>query len=206
VALSFALVIHFKTLFWVDWEAPDDFHPDATDSVQDYEKNAFLDLGKPLLRQVWEANFRCVASVRLLTSATHIPLHSKSYYLQQVHQPRHLKESARLFGPDVLEVCWNIPTLFLFFLFLKLMFNRCAHERSGMLCLYFGLLLLCICSCGLSSNLLDPYPTLWIILHCQWHIYPSYPRTLSRRLWHVSSSEISSGPFWNIRCIGSYST
>ena len=29
---------------------------------------------------------------------------SKSYYLQQVHQPRHLSKSARLFGPDVLEV------------------------------------------------------------------------------------------------------
>src|ERR1700722_5975279 len=29
---------------------------------------------------------------------------SKSYYLQQVHQPRHLPESARLFGPDILEV------------------------------------------------------------------------------------------------------
>lgn len=29
---------------------------------------------------------------------------SKSYYLQQVHQPRHLSKSARLLGPDVLEV------------------------------------------------------------------------------------------------------
>jgi 4-hydroxysphinganine ceramide fatty acyl 2-hydroxylase len=90
-----------------DWEAPDDFHPDATDLVQDYEKNAFLDLNKPLLRQVWEANF------------------SKSYYLQQVHQPRHLKESARLFGPNVLEMCtrtewyvvpiiWTPITVYLF--------------------------------------------------------------------------------------------
>ena len=32
------------------------------------------------------------------------PLSSKSYYLKQVHQPRHLKESARLFGPAMLEV------------------------------------------------------------------------------------------------------
>lgn len=32
------------------------------------------------------------------------PLSSKSYYLKQVHQPRHLKESARLFGPTMLEV------------------------------------------------------------------------------------------------------
>ena len=29
---------------------------------------------------------------------------SKAYYLQQVHQPRHLPKSARLFGPDILEV------------------------------------------------------------------------------------------------------
>ena len=31
-------------------------------------------------------------------------LHSKSYYLKQVHQPRHLPHPARFFGPDVLEV------------------------------------------------------------------------------------------------------
>ena len=30
---------------------------------------------------------------------------SKSYYMQQVHQPRHLAESPRLFGPWYLEVC-----------------------------------------------------------------------------------------------------
>jgi len=29
---------------------------------------------------------------------------SKNFYLQQVHQPRHLSESARLFGPAYLEV------------------------------------------------------------------------------------------------------
>ncbi|KAJ7857257.1 hypothetical protein B0H14DRAFT_2578407 [Mycena olivaceomarginata] len=63
-----------------DWEAPDDFHPEETDSAEDYKKNEFLDLSKPLIRQVWEGHF------------------SKSYYLQQVHQPRHLPESARLLG------------------------------------------------------------------------------------------------------------
>ncbi|PPQ75994.1 hypothetical protein CVT26_005946 [Gymnopilus dilepis] len=81
-----------------DWEATDDFHPDTTDTAQDYEKNTFLDLRKPLLRQVWEADF------------------SKSYYLQQVHQPRHLSESARLFGPEILEMCtrteWYVVPLF----------------------------------------------------------------------------------------------
>ena len=41
---------------------------------------------------------------------------SKSYYLKQVHQPRHLHESARLFGPTILEMCtrteWYIVPLF----------------------------------------------------------------------------------------------
>jgi 4-hydroxysphinganine ceramide fatty acyl 2-hydroxylase len=44
-----------------NWEAPDDFHPDDTDSVEDFEKNQFLDLRKPLLRQIWEANFSASA-------------------------------------------------------------------------------------------------------------------------------------------------
>jgi 4-hydroxysphinganine ceramide fatty acyl 2-hydroxylase len=79
-----------------DWDAPDDFHPEETDSAADFSKNQFLDLSKPLFRQVWEGNF------------------SKSYYLQQIHQPRHLNESARFFGPDVLEmltrtVWWVVP-------------------------------------------------------------------------------------------------
>ncbi|KAG8681508.1 fatty acid alpha-hydroxylase, partial [Ceratobasidium sp. 395] len=69
-----------------DWVATDDFHPDATDTAADFEKAQFLDLRKPLLRQVWESNF------------------SKNFYLQQVHQPRHVKDSARLFGPDYLEI------------------------------------------------------------------------------------------------------
>ncbi|KAF7761528.1 hypothetical protein Agabi119p4_9520 [Agaricus bisporus var. burnettii] len=80
-----------------DWEA-DDFHPEDTDSAKDFEKNEFLDLRKPLLRQVWETNF------------------SKAYYLQQVHQPRHLPYSARLFGPDILEMFtvtkWYVVPMF----------------------------------------------------------------------------------------------
>ncbi|KAI9568120.1 hypothetical protein HD554DRAFT_821763 [Boletus coccyginus] len=70
-----------------DWEATDDFHPEDTDSAEDFAKTQFLNLREPLLWQMWNANF------------------SKSYYLKQVHQPRHLKESARLFGPTVLELC-----------------------------------------------------------------------------------------------------
>ncbi|KAK7451131.1 fatty acid alpha-hydroxylase [Stygiomarasmius scandens] len=81
-----------------DWEATDDFHPDDTDEAKDLEKYQFLDLRKPLLRQVWEANF------------------SKAYYLRQIHQPRHLSESARLFGNDILELAtrtkWFVVPIF----------------------------------------------------------------------------------------------
>ncbi|GJE86566.1 fatty acid hydroxylase [Phanerochaete sordida] len=83
-----------------DWEATDDFEPEETDTMKDFEKNQFLDLRKPLLQQVWQANW------------------SKSYYLIQVHQPRHLVESAPMFGQPYLEVftktAWYvIPTLWL---------------------------------------------------------------------------------------------
>ncbi|KAG1815245.1 uncharacterized protein BJ212DRAFT_266635 [Suillus subaureus] len=70
-----------------DWEAPDDFHPEDTNSAEDFEKTQFLDLRTPLLQQMWQANF------------------SKSFYLKQVHQPRHLQDSARLFAYDIFEVC-----------------------------------------------------------------------------------------------------
>lgn len=69
----------------------DDFKPSATDESSDYKKHKFLDLSKPLIRQVWESNF------------------TKEFYLQQVHSPRHLKEPARLFGPDYLEVFTRTP-------------------------------------------------------------------------------------------------
>jgi len=69
-----------------NWVPTENFKPDETDVSTDYEKNQFLDLRKPLLLQFFYANF------------------SKSYYLQQIHQPRHVVQSARLFGPDCLEV------------------------------------------------------------------------------------------------------
>jgi len=87
-----------ETIVRDDWEATDDFHPDNTDSAVDYEKNQFLDLRKPLFMQMWRAKF------------------SKSYYLKQVHQPRHLPEPARLFGPDILEIftrtVWYVVPIF----------------------------------------------------------------------------------------------
>lgn len=68
-----------------DWVA-ENFHPEDTDILADMKKNKFLDLDRPLFLQVWRANF------------------SKEFYLEQVHQPRHVKGSARLFGPDILEM------------------------------------------------------------------------------------------------------
>ena len=70
----------------VDWVPREDFHPDETDTLADFNRNKFLDLSKPLLVQVWNAPW------------------TKEYYLSQVHNPRHLKESARLFGNPILEV------------------------------------------------------------------------------------------------------
>ena len=43
-----------------DWVATDDFTPEDTDEAADYEKNQFLDLRKPLMRQMWNSNFRYV--------------------------------------------------------------------------------------------------------------------------------------------------
>lgn len=43
-----------------EWVATDDFTPEDTDEAADYEKNQFLDLRKPLMRQMWDCNFRYV--------------------------------------------------------------------------------------------------------------------------------------------------
>ncbi|ORX34789.1 hypothetical protein BD324DRAFT_653047 [Kockovaella imperatae] len=92
-----------------DWVPREDFHPDETDTLADFNRNKFLDLSKPLLVQVWNAPW------------------TKEYYLSQVHNPRHLKESARLFDNDYLEALtrtkwyvvplfWGPITIFLFYL------------------------------------------------------------------------------------------
>ncbi|KAL5514214.1 hypothetical protein ACEPAG_2302 [Sanghuangporus baumii] len=75
-----------ETIVSDNWVADENYHPENTDELKDFEKNQFLDLRRPLIRQVWEANF------------------SKNYYLKQVHQPRHLPEPIRLFGPSYLEI------------------------------------------------------------------------------------------------------
>ena len=82
----FSIVLRALNSVSQDWVPEDDFHPEETDTAKDFEKNQFLDLRRPMLLQLLQANF------------------SKSYYLQQVHQPRHLSDSAPLFGPVYLEV------------------------------------------------------------------------------------------------------
>jgi len=63
-----------------------------TDVAEDYKKNKFLDLSKPLFLQVWRGNF------------------SKEFYLDQVHKPRHVKGgiSAPFFG-NFLEPLTKTP-------------------------------------------------------------------------------------------------
>lgn len=73
----------------------EDFSPDDTDAAGDFQQHQFLDLTKPLIPQVWFAHF------------------DKSFYLEQVHIPRHVKGSAPLFGPWYLEMFtkteWFVP-------------------------------------------------------------------------------------------------
>jgi hypothetical protein len=92
-----------------DWVPREDFHPDETDALADYNRNKFLDLSQPLLMQVWRAKF------------------TKEYYLSQVHNPRHLKESARLFGNSFLEVSYADLVV------KHLLICSLSHVRSGML-------------------------------------------------------------------------
>ncbi|KAF8975021.1 fatty acid alpha-hydroxylase [Entomortierella lignicola] len=72
----------------------------ATDIAADVKKEKFLDLSKPLLYQLWKANY------------------PKDFYMKQVHIPRHLPYSARVFESDFFEVFsrtpwWLVPILWL---------------------------------------------------------------------------------------------
>ncbi|KAF9581740.1 fatty acid alpha-hydroxylase [Lunasporangiospora selenospora] len=61
-----------------------------TDLAAD-KKTKFLDLNQPLLFQLWSGKF------------------SKAFYLEQVHIPRHLSGSARIFGSPFLELFTKTP-------------------------------------------------------------------------------------------------
>ncbi|SNX85357.1 probable SCS7 - required for hydroxylation of ceramide [Melanopsichium pennsylvanicum] len=69
----------------------DDFKPKETDFHSDYNTTKFLDLNKALIPQMLGAHF------------------SKEFYLEQVHSPRHLKNPARFFDQDYLEMFTRTP-------------------------------------------------------------------------------------------------
>lgn len=71
-----------KTIYAATGMSSADDLSKETDFGSDYKAHKFLDLGKPLLPQVWNGGF------------------SKDFYLEQVHRPRHYKggASAPLFG------------------------------------------------------------------------------------------------------------
>lgn len=79
-------LVHPLTTVDDGWTYRDDFHPDDTDLAADLAQTDFLDLTRPLIPQMWRGGF------------------SKAFYLEQVHQPRHLPYSARLFPYAWLEV------------------------------------------------------------------------------------------------------
>nr|CAG8476180.1 4437_t:CDS:2 [Entrophospora candida]CAG8506207.1 3921_t:CDS:2 [Entrophospora candida] len=60
-------------------------------NVHDYQKEKFLDLNKPLFSQMLNYNF------------------NKEFYLNQIHRPRHISYSAKLFGNDYLELLTKTP-------------------------------------------------------------------------------------------------
>ncbi|KAG0042573.1 fatty acid alpha-hydroxylase [Gryganskiella cystojenkinii] len=71
-----------------------------TTDIQADKKEKFLDLSQPLLYQLWKANY------------------PKDFYMKQIHIPRHLPYSARVFESDFLEVFsrtpwWLVPVLWL---------------------------------------------------------------------------------------------
>lgn len=69
----------------------DDFEPVETDMSEDFKEHHFLDLEKPLIPQMWRARF------------------TKEFYLEQVHIPRHKKDSAQLMPYNFLEVFTKTP-------------------------------------------------------------------------------------------------
>ncbi len=81
-------------------EPPDDNGPSSL--TDDFRQRRFLDLNKPLLRQVWNGGF------------------SKAFYLEQVHRPRYYTKgdgSAPLFGnflePFTKCSWWLVPVIWL---------------------------------------------------------------------------------------------
>lgn len=59
--------------------------------IDDKKSTLFINPMKPMLRQVWQGNF------------------TKKFYLEQVHIPRHTKESAPIFDYPALEILTKTP-------------------------------------------------------------------------------------------------
>ncbi|WFD08209.1 4-hydroxysphinganine ceramide fatty acyl 2-hydroxylase [Malassezia vespertilionis] len=74
-----------------EMDITDDFEPDETDTRRDFTENKFLDLEQPLIPQMWYSSF------------------TKEFYLEQVHIPRHKKDSARLMPYAFLEMFTVTP-------------------------------------------------------------------------------------------------
>ncbi|KAJ1918265.1 hypothetical protein H4219_002737 [Mycoemilia scoparia] len=67
----------------------------SEDEMDKIDKSEFLDLTKPLLWQLWNANY------------------SRDYYLEQVHKPHHLPQPAVMFENKFLEMFTKTPWWFI---------------------------------------------------------------------------------------------
>ncbi|CAG8574590.1 15119_t:CDS:2 [Acaulospora morrowiae] len=73
-----------------NYTADDKFHS-ATTNIQSDLKEKFLDLSRPLFYQMFNCDF------------------TKEFYLQQIHKPRHLPYSVKLFESPYLEILTKTP-------------------------------------------------------------------------------------------------
>ncbi|KAJ1680218.1 fatty acid alpha-hydroxylase [Spiromyces aspiralis] len=83
--------------FYIGDLVPADHRPDSVDpdEMDHIDKVEFLDLSKPLLWQLWNANF------------------SRDFYLEQVHKPHHLPHPAIMFENKFLELFTRTPWWFI---------------------------------------------------------------------------------------------
>ncbi|PNS18265.1 Ceramide very long chain fatty acid hydroxylase SCS7 [Sphaceloma murrayae] len=164
-----------------------------TDAHSDYKTHKFLDLNRPLLMQVWRGNF------------------SKSFYLEQVHRPRHYRggASAPLFGnflePLSLTPWWVIPLVWLPPVAYGTYLSSLALSRSGLAAYWLsGLCLWTFIEYGLHRCLfhIDQYLpdnrvgiTLHFLLHGIHHYLPmdKYRLVMPPTLFVVLAT-----PFWKL--------
>ncbi|KAI9779535.1 MAG: fatty acid alpha-hydroxylase [Geoglossum umbratile] len=165
-----------------------------TDAQSDYRTHRFLDLNRPLLMQVWNGGF------------------TKSFYLEQVHRPRHYKggESAPLFGnflePLSKTPWWVVPLVWLPPVAYGTFAAREGLVHWGQVCAYWflGLGLWTLVEYGLHRCLfhVDKYLpdnrvgiTLHFLLHGIHHYLPmdKYRLVMPPTLFVVLAT-----PFWKL--------